>query len=326
MDPQKYCVWMITGGTTHALCCLSACIKYAIRSGRLILPFSETHPNFGQPFYNFYQLNQHSRFSQYFVEEENYADVRNHYTAPYIEMPSKLTESVIDGPLPDSSGKQRYFLRDLYSSETNERYLDYPQIGNEFKKYIMTWGRHDYYWQKQLEIVLETLNPSNQLGMKINQSLHILNNQLNTRSYIGVHFRNTDYKSNLQQTLDKAISAAHQSGIQTIFWATDDSSSYAYAEAMLTQHGLSFVKSKDLIDSQKIGSINVHSIKEEDLKTMGTSKIDQIAIFFSEVLILSQSSLFIPTSGTVPFLVKSIKKSKNWQILLNKNSEHMQVI
>ena len=179
--------------------------------------------------------------ARYFVKEENYTDVKSCYTAPYVEMPSKLTESVIEGPLPDSTGNQRYFLRELHSAENNERYLDYPEIRNESKKYIMTWGRHDHYWQKQLEIVLETLNPSNQLGIKISQSLCVLNGQLNSRSYIGVHFRNTDYKSNLQQTLDKAISAARRSGIETIFWATDDSSSYKYAEAILSQHGLSFV-------------------------------------------------------------------------------------
>ena len=316
---------MITGGTTHALCCLSACIKYAIRSERLILPFSETHPNFGQSFYNFYQLNDQSPLSQYFVEQEHYVNVKNEYVAPYIEMPAKLTNSLIDGPLPDSSGNQRYFLQGLYSAGTNERYLDYPEIKNENKKYIMTWGRHNRYWQKQLEVVLETLNPSIKLKVAINKSLSVLNEQVNSRSYIGVHFRNTDYKSNLQQTLDKAISTARKSGIQTIFWATDDSSSYAYAEAMLSQHGLSFVKSKDLINSQGIGSINIHSIKDEDLKMMGTSKIEQMAIFFSEVLMLSQSSLFIPTSGTVPFLVKSIKKSKNWQMLLNKNSRNFQL-
>ena len=182
---------MITGGTTHALCCLSACIKYAIHSGRLILPFSETHPNYGDSFYEFYQLNKQSCLSEYFVKEQNYNDVRDQYVAPYIEMPYKLTDSIIDGPLPDSTGNQRYFLQNLYSAETNERYLDYPRNEDESKKYIMTWGRHDYYWQKQLEVVLETLRPSDQLKQRICEALSFLNDQLDSYSYIGVHFRNT---------------------------------------------------------------------------------------------------------------------------------------
>ena len=49
---------------------------------------------------------------------------------------------------------------------------------DESKKYIMTWGRHDYYWQKQLEVVLETLGPSDQLKQRICEALSFLNDQL----------------------------------------------------------------------------------------------------------------------------------------------------
>ena len=90
-------------------------------------PFSETHPNYGDSFYEFYQLNKQSCLSEYFVKEQNYNDVRDQYVAPYIEMPYKLTDSIIDGPLPDSTGNQRYFLQNLYSAKTNERYLDYKK-------------------------------------------------------------------------------------------------------------------------------------------------------------------------------------------------------
>ena len=313
MNSQKFCVWMITGGTTHAFCCLSACIKYAIKSKRSILPFSETHPNYGTSFYNFYDINQQSRLSRYFVAKEDYTFIRDRYTAPFNEMPSRLMDTYIDGPLPDSKGDQRYFLNGLYSVEDNERYLDYPQRSDEEKGYIVTWGRHNHYWKRQLKVVLEVLNPSLQLKQEIQKNLEFLRTSSNLESYIGVHFRNTDYKSDLPSTIDKAIDVAKRCDVKSILWATDDSTSYEYAEHMLTKQGLKMIKSKNLIDTRIIGSLNVHSIKDEELKNLGTSKLEQMAIFFSEVLMLSRSKVFIRSSGTVPFLVESIRDADNWQ-------------
>jgi len=317
MKKQKYCIWMITGGTTHALCALSACVKYAIKSERLILPFSETHPNYGTSFYSFYKLNKNSCLSRYFVTEENYGHVRDNYVAPCQEMPTNLIESIIDGPKPDSAGNQRYFLRELYSAEGEQRYLDYPNVEKEEKEYIMTWGRHNHYWAKQLQVVLETLSPAQDLASEIQEKLEILIRQVEECAFVGVHFRNTDYKSNIEATLAKTINSAKKAGITKVLWATDDSSSYEYSNNILKQNGLSLIKSNDLISTRITGSINIHSIKNEDLENLGTSKIEQMAIFFSEVLMLSRSYVFIPSSGTVPFLIDSMRKVKSWQALIN---------
>ena len=157
---NRYCVWMITGGTTHALCCLSACMKYAVRSDRIILPFSETHSNFGSKFYDFYSINNKANLSRYFVREDDYDEIKRRYKPPYIQMPAELSRTCIDGPEPDSYGNQRYFLRDLYKAGTNERYLDYPAIDGEKTEYVVTWGRHDSYWRNQLRVVMNTLLPS----------------------------------------------------------------------------------------------------------------------------------------------------------------------
>ena len=101
MNTNKYCVWMITGGTTHALCCLSACMKYAIKSGRQILPFSETHPYYETQFYSFYRINEKSQLARHFVKSDEYEHIRDMYIPPYKTIPKSLMETRIDGPKPD---------------------------------------------------------------------------------------------------------------------------------------------------------------------------------------------------------------------------------
>ena len=49
-------------------------------------------------------------------------------------------------------------------------------------------------------------------------------------------------------------------------------------------------------------------MKDEDLKTLGTSKMEQMAIFFAEVILLSKGSLFIPNQELFHFSLKALKR------------------
>ena len=196
---------MITGGTTHAFCCLSACFQYAIRSNRIILPYSENHPYYSNTFYSFYRPNLRSPLSRYLIKPENYEAVRDSYIAPFQGMPKTLRESLIAGPKQDSGGSQRYYIEGITKVQNNERYLDYPSIKDERKPYITTWGRHDKYWKNQVTSVLNTLDPSPKLESSISKYLREIEGKLNHRKYIGVHFRNTDYQSDINEIIEKAL-------------------------------------------------------------------------------------------------------------------------
>ena len=301
---------MITGGTTHALCCLSACLQYAIRSDRIILPYSENHPYYSSTFYSFYDPNLRSPLSRYLIKPEDYETVRDSYIAPFEGMPTTLRDSLIAGPKPDSSGTHRYYLEGITEIQNNERYLDYPSIRNEGKKYITTWGRHDKYWKNQVTSVLNTLNPSPELQRSISKYLREIEEKIGHRKYIGVHFRNTDYRSDINEVIKKTVTLASNSQITTVFWATDDASSKEKLEAKLEHTGINAVFIDNIIDHRKMDSKNLHSISNVELKKMGSSKIDQLAIFYAEIITLGKSSVFLPSSGTVPLLVEGIRRSK----------------
>lgn len=305
---------MITGGTTHALCCLSACIKYAIRSGRLILPFSESHPYYEEKFYSLFKLNEGSQLARYFVSERNYDFIRDKYHPPYKDMPQKLKMTEVSGPKPDSNGNQRYFLKNLEESENDERYLDYPSRLKEEEEYIVTWGRHDTYWRNQLISVLSVLQPSERMKNIITYRRAKTSRQLKDERYIGVHFRNTDYKSDLEKTIDRAISSCRLRGINQVYWATDDIKSLRYAKEKLRRNDISTVSINQHIAYDKFNALNLHSVKSSDLEKSGSSKVEQIGIFFADVLTLSKADFLIRTSGTVPFLIESIGRSNKWNI------------
>ena len=307
---------MITGGTTHALCCLSACLQYAVKSRRIILPYSESHVYYNTPFYSFYRPNHESPLCQYLVEEDNYKVVRDSYIPPFTGMPAKLSESLIAGPKPDSHGNQRYYLEGVTQVNNNERYLDYPSSQDEGKPYIVTWGRHDRYWKNQIISVLNTLNPSAELKNRISKYLREIEAIINKEKYIGVHFRNTDYQSDINMAIQKTRNLVRKHRINTVFWATDDMSSKEIAQIKLEAEGIKFASHGNIIDHKSLNTKNIHSIDIQDLNKMGSSKIDQLARFYAEVITLSKSNIFVPTSGTVPLLVEGVRLSTGeWNIL-----------
>ena len=316
MGHQRYCVWMITGGTTHALCCLSACIKYAIRSDRIIIPYSETHNNFGESFYSLFTVDQKSQLARYFIKEDEYDKAIEQYTPPFTGMPSLLSDSIISGPEPDMNGDQRYFLKGIRAIGKNERYLDYPENIDENKSYILTWGKHNKYWKNQLLSVLDTLRPSQSMLKKILVHKETFYNSNQGQQYIGAHFRNTDYISNLENLLRTTLEASRKTGIKNIFWATDDQTSKAKAHHFFQEKGLNLITIGNIPEHKNLKAINLHSISQEQLKLIGSSKLDQQSIFISEALILSNSYMFIRSKGTVPFLVESLRRSQYWRDLI----------
>lgn len=55
------------------------------------------------------------------------------------------------------------------------------------------------------------------------------------RPFIAAHFRNTDYRSDLETAIANVRAAAEETGISTVFWATDDTQSIQEAQEHLPE-------------------------------------------------------------------------------------------
>lgn len=118
--------------------------------------------------------------------------------------------------------------------------------------------------------------------------------------YIGVHFRNTDYKADFARTLETLESALDSTGIETVFWSTDDLESVAKARAHL---GRTRILSFQAFGAR--GLRNLHTGLDAQ------SSLAHLEQTFCDLWTLASSAYFIPSSGPTGWtgLVGELRKN-----------------
>jgi hypothetical protein len=110
------------------------------------------------------------------------------------------------------------------------------------------------------------------------------------RGYVGVHFRNTDRRSNFDEFVEAARLLCAESSLRHVYWATDDSSSLvAAAEALgpIEVHSFSRLPKVSL---EGVG--NLHCAPTELLKAVGITKKDQVFDSLGDIYMLTRASAF----------------------------------
>jgi hypothetical protein len=124
------------------------------------------------------------------------------------------------------------------------------------------------------------------------------------RPFIGVHFRNTDYQSDLKDTLDRLRVKVETTGISTVYWCTDDLSSIEPARKKMGD--IEFLYSQRY-DFRSVGadSKNLHYglLGRDSREHLGNTFADLFTLFLSNEIVASEV-------GSWPKLVALMKSDK----------------
>jgi hypothetical protein len=126
------------------------------------------------------------------------------------------------------------------------------------------------------------------------------------KHFISVHYRNTDYTSDIKKVFSMIDKLLNKQPNLNIFWATDDKQSLSIASSCYGSKIISGCVSVDINTFPEVGSL--HSLGDKEFALMpGLSRTTMLADFFHDVYFMSLSKFHIQTSGNVAFLVNTLK-------------------
>jgi hypothetical protein len=300
----KYVAWLADGGTTHMFCNLGACLRYAVKSGRQILPVSVNQATLKDHFYRFFDLQKEAVLARYFVPPEKYCKIFCSYVPPNRNLPTNLFETRIEKERVDLHGRIYYTLEGIESIEGNVRYLDYPI--DEFSKYVLTWGGFDRYFTRQLYAVVSTIRLHSSISTDVLFRIRKTSELTRNRKYLSVHFRNTDYTSDIKILFSQIDECLIKHPDANIFWATDDKSSLNTA---MLRYGKRIVPGCVPVDVRLYPGVgSLHSLSDKEFANLqGISRASLFADFFHDVYMLSNSLIHFKSAGNVGFLVDTLR-------------------
>jgi hypothetical protein len=109
--------------------------------------------------------------------------------------------------------------------------------------------------------------------------------------YIGVHFRNTDMRSDFTAVAERMRMTLSTSGAKSIYWATDDPSSLARAQEEFPD--FEFMSEATLPNEIGVEFRALHFAPNEVLRTYGLDKRVQQLEALVDIFALSRATNFI---------------------------------
>ena len=127
--------------------------------------------------------------------------------------------------------------------------------------------------------------------------------------YIGVHFRNSDYKNDIHKIVNSIDLISRENSIFDCFWATDDFSSMGEAEKLLPH--IKFIRGSNSIDFRSLNAGSLHTLHSSHLIQVGVSRFDLITDFFCDLFSLVKSTYFIRSEQTsIKDFIKILRSDK----------------
>lgn len=295
---DKYTVHLCTGGLAHMLKMLGTSISYCEIVGRKMIPFSEINYAFQIPFYEIFSPNNMA-----LVSEEEYDNIIEQYGKKTTrEGPNSLSGLSLKFRGSKELGN-RYVIYDgeiefdydleldeeqskcsnVFELTTGQRWTNPPRKGQRGKRSINISGG----W------------PSSLRSIKINADIIKIAEERISRigeEYIGVHYRNTDMRHDINQTFSSISEAIKKFEISNIFLATDDVNSIPlFAEKFPTMAIHHF---SNIPNHKTLGQKSLHHMSEKALNISGLTKKKQIQDALCDIICLVKSKKFIPSENS----------------------------
>ena len=286
----RYLILKTTGGMTHFLRGLAHCIELSKKFGYFIIIDSKSATSFATEFKNLFYL----------------IDI------PYSEDYSLLSPE-LQKLIPANFSKKPA----LYISSTHCRVKSDPeffikisqiQIKN-IKKLVQFYAGSGYSIRTHTNTLFHYLRIQDSIKNKILKKAI-------QEPYVGLHFRNTDMKHDINPILKKIqVCLLKQKKINLLYIATDDISSIKKFKKFIVDFNQKTSRQIQCLYQKNIPTASIsstHYIPANDLKKkFGLDKVDFHIQVLQDIFLLYNASFFIPSSKSgLSIFVKNMRKKK----------------
>ena len=300
---MRYLGFIPSGGFTHVLNAFGNSLIYASMTGRACIPIMCNYELVDNNFKNIF-INNSSLIKE-LSDAPPLSDLveTDFNISRYEDLYLSFNQSV-----------NSYLIKDINSISGEVDYLTLPlAAGLLNEKIAFTTGMINDNWP------FGKFNIDNGLSMALN-SIRLREDIVRfvidkhsslPKNYIAIHYRNTDYKNDINVTINQMIDASKNSGIKDIYWATDDVNSLEMARGIPGLNIISFALEINVLENDLR---NLHQLSSDKLMKFGYTRNDIAKYFFLDLYCLARSDKFIPSEMT------SIKKFVN---LLRFDSDYL---
>ncbi len=245
---KRFLVYKGTGGLAHMLRGLNEAIRMARISNRFLVIDCISNPGFG------------CNFSDFFVIDN-------------LEYSDRYSDIPVD-----------YKFRNLFIRDIKKR-----SIHSSKKKYhIFEHNISDIDPNCDENLIVFGGTGSNKLisGMRVNKIVmeRLIKEIVIKDKYISVHYRNTDLKNNIIGFVNKIRKTIKNTGIKTIYWASDDESSFERVRKVISEGN--FVR------------YTVPERVKKNLHSEARDKQKQVYDCLKDIYFILKSEYFIPSRNS----------------------------
>lgn len=281
-NKDRFLIFKATGGLFHMINALQNCSYFAKKSNRILIIDTYNHSAFNHHFHEIFYITGIEYYTSYDVIPKNITTANgisiSKLSKTYVYFNYKKDAYYFNDPAPI---KLRNLPYDDSIPAIIRTHINSRHISTDIKKSINIYIRPKIIKQIKKKIIKE--------------------------SYIGIHFRNTDKKSNINDFYTKIQDALDINPyINILFLATDDYHSIQlFKNKFSTQRLITFNKIKEP------NIRNIHYLNKKVLNKYNMSKKDQIIDVLIDVFLLYKSTIFIPSGSGVSKYVSKIRDTNN---------------
>ncbi len=268
----KYVIYKGTGGLIHMLCGLVHCITWCKKNNHFLIIDVKSHSCYKHNLSDFFIINNFNNYS----EDYNLINTTcNYYRLPISYIRDYSNVEVDRG---NDNFTHKYMI-DRFNIRCN---LD--DIGikdNKIKIYAGPGSNNHVQLINYIKVKPEIMDIINKYDM--------------IENYIGVHFRNTDIKNDINKIINEILKQPYKN----IYLATDDYNAYDIIKNQLPDHNI--IQYTKPIDSN---GKPIHYINDD--------KYTLIINILIDIYFLSKSNIFIPSNvSSISHLINRIKETGN---------------
>ncbi len=266
---------------------LANCVQFPGRGDREIVFVATAYPTTGVPLHELFMWSKLP-----FANSEELPRLEREFLAPFDDWPKNISDYRVEWIAPDN-----YVLLGVDSDSRSCVQLDHWNSAPDDLCIVTTgsWMAKSEH-SLSLQEALLLLVPKLAVQEEVRESISRVRNELPDR-FLGVHFRNSDLKSDYEKTVAQMQHLATRHDLRVVYWATDDRESLDRVVIDFPQ--FSFVSMARIPSNLGSEVRALHFAPESLLSQYGLTKRRQQVDALADVYALSSANAFIgnPASG-----------------------------
>lgn len=290
---SRYLIHLMSGGLGHALHYFGNSVAYAAHTGRRVIPCFEAYETFRTPFHEVFSVD-----TSVVCTDREASDALDAFSRS-VGFPGEITLSNLvrihgsrNESVPAFGKAEIAYSRSTYLPNIAHPWARFLIVDGQLRSGVGTSGKVASAWfNARVGMFTGLRRGMAVLGVQpqVLERTKALEGD-GPRGYVGVHFRNTDRRSDFDEFIGAARLLCAEYSQRHVYWATDDSASLiAAAEALGPIEVHSFAR---LPKMSLEGVGNLHCAPAELLEAAGITKKDQVFDSLGDIYMLTRASAF----------------------------------